>query len=148
MGLIMLPLCMSAQTKIGYSNGDFERTDGVRLNNNEQQSAAIKIPAAKLKALQGKKITGVRGAFGTKNVESVKFFITDNLNGTPLYEQTITGVSTSWKSFNLDTPFEITADKDLYFGFTITCTTNYRPLAFDRSYGEEGTSYGITENGN
>lgn len=99
MGLIMLPLCMSAQTKIGYSNGDFERTDGVRLNNNEQQSAAIKIPAAKLKALQGKKITGVRGAFGTKNVESVKFFITDNLNGTPLYEQTITGVSHKLEKF-------------------------------------------------
>ncbi len=148
MGLILLPLCMSAQTKIGYSNGEFERTDGIRLNNNEQQSAAIKIPASKLKALQGKKITGVRGVFGTRNVETVKFFITDNLNGTPLYEQTISGVSTSWKSFNLDTPFEITADKDLYFGFAITCTTNYRPLAFDRSYGEEGTSYGITENGN
>lgn len=130
MGMLMLPICMSAQTKIGYSNGDFERTDGVRLNSSEQQSAAIRIPVSKLKTLAGKKITGVRGVFGTRNVESVKFFITDNLNGTPLYEQAISGVSTSWKNFTLDTPFEITADKDLYFGFTVTSTTNYRPLAF------------------
>lgn len=99
MGMLMLPICMSAQTKIGYSNGDFERTDGVRLNSSEQQSAAIRIPVSKLKTLAGKKITGVRGVFGTRNVESVKFFITDNLNGTPLYEQAISGVSTSWKNF-------------------------------------------------
>lgn len=147
MGMLMLPICMSAQTKIGYSNGDFERTDGVRLNSSEQQSAAIRIPVSKLKTLAGKKITGVRGVFGTRNVESVKFFITDNLNGTPLYEQAISGVSTSWKNFTLDTPFEITADKDLYFGFTVTSTTNYRPLAFDRSYGEKGCSYGVNEDG-
>lgn len=147
MGLLVFPLCLSAQTKIGYSNGDFERTDGVRLTSSEQQSAAIKIPASKLKALLGKKITGVRGVFGTRNVESVKFFITDDLEGTPLYEQAISGVSTSWKDFSLDTPFEITADKDLYFGFTINCTTNYRPLAFDRSYGEKGCSYGMNEEG-
>lgn len=43
MGMLMLPICMSAQTKIGYSNGDFERTDGVRLNSSEQQSAAIRM---------------------------------------------------------------------------------------------------------
>lgn len=54
MGLIMLPLCMSAQTKIGYSNGDFERTDGIRLNNNEQQSAAIKNTGSKTKSTSGK----------------------------------------------------------------------------------------------
>lgn len=58
MGLILLPLCMSAQTKIGYSNGEFERTDGIRLNNNEQQSAAIKIPASKLKAFRERKSLG------------------------------------------------------------------------------------------
>lgn len=79
MGMLMLPICMSAQTKIGYSNGDFERTDGVRLNSSEQQSAAIRIPVSKLKTLAGKKITGVRGVFGTRNVESVKFFITEIL---------------------------------------------------------------------
>ena len=147
MGMLMFPICMSAQTKIGYSNGDFERTDGVRLNSSEQQSAAIRIPVSKLKTLEGKKITGVRGVFGTRNVESVQFFVTDDLNGNPLYEQAISGVSTSWKDFDLDTPFEITADKDLYFGFKINCTTNYKPLAFDRSYGEEGCSYGVNENG-
>lgn len=146
-GMLMLPFCMSAQTKIGYSNGDFERTDGVRLNSSEQQSAAIRIPVSKLKTLAGKKITGVRGVFGTRNVESVQFFITDNLNGAPLYEQAISGVATSWKSFDLNTPFVITADKDLYFGFNVNCTTNYRPLAFDRSYGEEGCSYGVNDSG-
>ena len=72
--MLVFPVCISAQTKIGYSNGEFERTDGVRLNGNEQQSAAIKIPVSKLKTLKGKKITGVRGVFGTRNVESVKFF--------------------------------------------------------------------------
>lgn len=115
MGMLVFPVCLSAQTKIGYSNGDFERTDGVRLNGSEQQSAAIRIPVSKLKTLAGKKITGVRGVFGTRNVESVQFFVTDDLNGAPLYEQAISGVATSWKSFDLNTPFVITADKDLLF---------------------------------
>lgn len=87
MGMLVFPVCLSAQTKIGYSNGDFERTDGVRLNGSEQQSAAIRIPVSKLKTLAGKKITGVRGVFGTRNVESVQFFVTDDLNGNPLYDK-------------------------------------------------------------
>ena len=52
-GFIMFPVCASAQTRIGYTNGDFNRTDGVRLSSGTTQSAAIKIPASKLAKLAG-----------------------------------------------------------------------------------------------
>lgn len=149
--ILSLLLCGSlsayAQTRIGYTNGTFDRKDGIRLNDSENQQAAIKISAAKLSTLKGKKIVSIRSVFGSRNLEEVKFFITDKLGGTPLYEQEITGYSTSWEDFELDTPFEITGDKDLYFGFNINCSESYRPLGFDRSYGEPGTTFGLDRNG-
>lgn len=146
-GFTMFPVCALAQTRIGYTNGDFQRTDGVRLGSGTVQRAAIKIPAAKLAKLAGAKVTGLRSVFGTRNLENVSFFVTADLNGEPLYTQKISGFSTNWKDYSLATPFELTGGRDLYFGLEIKCDEDYSPLAFDRCYGEPGCIYGELDGG-
>lgn len=146
-GFIMFPVCASAQTRIGYTNGDFNRTDGVRLSSGTTQSAAIKIPASKLAKLAGAKVTGIRSVFGTRSLDNVKFFVKADLDGESLYEQQLSGFSTQWRDYDLTTPFELTGERDLYFGFEITCSEAYSPLAFDRCYTEPGCIYGYLADG-
>ena len=147
-GLLTLPVCAQAQATFGYTNGDFDRNDGVRLSSAATQRAAIRIPAEKLALLAGAKVTAISSVFGTRNLNSVTFFITADLDGEPLYEQQLSGsFSTRWDEYALTTPFTITAGNDLYFGLAIDCDATYNPLAFDRQYGEPGCVYGQTDAG-
>ena len=85
-GFLALPVCAQAQTTFGYTNGDFDRDDGVRLCAGTTQRAAIRMSAEKLSLLAGAKVTAIRSVFGTRNLNSVTFFITSDLDGEPLYE--------------------------------------------------------------
>lgn len=151
-GLLAMPACALAQVAgetatntIGYTNGDFNNRDGVRLEGTGAQRAAIRIPAAKLERMAGAKVTAIKGVFGTRNLDGVTFFITADLDGQPLYEQQLSGFGTTWREYALATPFEITGETDLYFGYTITCSDAYSPLAFDRQYSEPGCNYGYVD---
>ena len=147
-GFLALPVCAQAQTTFGYTNGDFDRVDGVRLCAGTTQRAAIRMSAEKLSLLAGAKVTAIRSVFGTRNLNSVTFFITSDLDGEPLYEQQLSGgFSTRWAKYELTTPFEIPTGSDLYFGLSIDCGESYYPLAFDRQYGEPGCVYGLTDDG-
>lgn len=143
----MLPVCAGAQTTIGYTNGTFERNDGVRISSGTTQRVAMRIPAAKLAQLAGSKVTAIKSVFGTRNLDEVTFFIADDLNGTPLYEQKLSKFSTQWAEYSLNTPYTLTADRDLYFGYSITCNEAYKPLAFDRQKVEPGSMYGYSDAG-
>lgn len=142
-GLFALPVGAFAQTAIGYTNGDFDHTDGVNLGPGTTQSAAIRIPAAKLEQLAGAKVTAINGVFGSRNLASVKFFVTDKLGGKPLYEQQLSGFSTRWQTFQLTTPYELTAGRDLYFGFEVTIGDGMVALGFDRQNCEPGCNFGF-----
>lgn len=147
-GFLALPVCAQAQTTFGYTNGDFDRDDGVRLCAGTTQRAAIRMSAEKLSLLAGAKVTAIRSVFGTRNLNSVTFFITSDLDGEPLYEQQLSGsFSTRWAKYELTTPFEIPTGSELYFGLSIDCGESYYPLAFDRQYGEPGCVYGLTDDG-
>lgn len=143
--LSLVLLCseaLIAQTRIGYTNGTFSRTDGVRVGTEEKQGLAIKLTKEKLRLLKGKKIIGIRAVFGTRNVENLNFFITKAFNQEPEFQQLIDeGASTNWKDFELTTPYVITDDSELYVGYTLNAATTYRPLAFDRSNEIEGVSW-------
>ena len=120
-GLLAMPACALAQAAgetatntIGYTNGDFNNRDGVRLEGTGAQRAAIRIPAAKLERMAGAKVTAIKGVFGTRNLDGVTFFITADLDGQPLYEQQLSVFDTKWREYALATPFERTGETDLY----------------------------------
>lgn len=135
----------NAQNIIGHSNGTFERTDGVRVGTTEKQGEAIRLSKEKLQLLKGKKITGIRTVVGTRNVDNLTFFIAESLDGQPAYQQKADGASTSWKEFDLDTPYTIGDEEQLFVGFTLEASTSYRPLAFDRSTDTEGLSWALSD---
>lgn len=143
--LCLVLLCsqvLIAQTRIGYTNGTFTRTDGVRMGTEEKQGLAIKLTKEKLQLLKGKKVTGIRAVFGTRNVENLNFFITKAFNQEPEFQQSIDeAASTSWKDFTFKTPYLIKDDAELYFGYTLNASTSYRPLAFDRTNEMKGASW-------
>ena len=123
----------AADKYIGYTNTDFDRTGGVRFGTSETQGLAIKLPKEKLDQLRGKQIKGVRAVFGTRNMESLEFFISTDLAAAPVYTQVSDGGSASWKDFEFDTPYTIGDEDVLYVGYKLTALTAYRPLQFDRS---------------
>ncbi len=145
--VLMFVSTVSAQMTIGYTNGTFDRRDGIRFGSSLEQGIAIKLSKEKLQLLQGHKIIGLRAALGSKNVENVNFFISESAGGASLYSQSVTGLSTSWKNFNFGTSYTITGDKDLFVGLTLVCDNVARaPLTFDRSADSEGLSWAY-ENG-
>ena len=123
----------AADSYIGYTNTEFDRTGGVRFGNSETQGQAIKLPKEKLDLLRGKQIKGVRAVFGTRNMETLTFFVTTDLNAAPLYTQEADGGTASWRDFDFDTPYTIGDEDVLYVGYTLTALTAYRPLQFDNS---------------
>ena len=146
--LCLLLVCSAvsiAQTKIGYSNGEFNRSDGLRIGSGEKQGLAIKLSKEKLQLLKGKKIVGASAVFGTRNVKNLNFFLTKALGQQPLYEQSVSGAATNWKDFTFDTPYVVGDETELYLGYSLEASTSYRPLAFDRSVGIKGSSWAYSE---
>lgn len=152
---ILTTLCLAtllgapaaADTYIGYTNTDFDRTGGVRFGTSETQGLAIKLPKEKLDMLRGKTIKGVRAVFGTRNMENLTFFVTTDLDATPAYTQSADGGTASWREFTFDTPYTIGNEDVLYIGYTLTSLTAYRPLQFDRSMELADRSFYYTGSG-
>lgn len=136
-----------AQVTVGYTNGKFDRGDGIRCGSTLQQGVAIKLSKEKLQLLQGRRITGIRAAFCTKFIDKLTFFVTESLGGEALYTQSASDAVTKWKEFNFDSPYTIAAGNDLYIGFTLESEQTRAPLAFDRSSDSKGLSW-IYEDGN
>ena len=138
---------LSAQTTVGYSNGYNEKGHGVRFNTGSKQGAAIRITKEKAEMLKGCTISHFEAVFNTSNVEKLTYFITKDLKGEPLYQQTGTKASTRWRKTALTTPYTITGE-EFYIGFTCEVPEYYSPLTFDESkdfgnsliwaYGTEG----------
>lgn len=133
--LLSLLACVSiaeAQTFLGYSNGTVARKAGVRFGTGDIQGMAIRIPKEKSIKLQGKEIVGVQSAFGTSQIKNLKVFISKNLNEKPLYEEVVSGPTTSWKEFPLSTPY-IVDGEEFFVGYIFEVASTYKPLLFDGS---------------
>lgn len=96
-------------------------------------AAAMKIPASLASAYAGNSITGIDVGYGSASTKQITLFISENLDAAPLYTQSakIDRVS-HWTQFNLDTPYAITGDKDIYVGYyvKINATRDF-PIAGD-----------------
>lgn len=130
----------TAQTVVGWTDGNHSRTSGFRAGDSTTQGVAIRLPQSKAQLLKGHTIAAVNAAFCSSRMRDFTLFITDDLAGEPLYSQSLDGSSTSWTEYALDTPYEITGD-EIYIGFTGTISTIYLPLSFDGSSGYAETSY-------
>lgn len=125
---------LTAQTiKLGYTNGNVERKQGVRFGTSNQQGMSIRISAEKAQLLKGAKIVGIEYVHSTAQLSNLNFFITNQLGEKPLYTEAAGSTGTRWKKLNLTTPFTITGE-EFFVGYTCeTESESYRPHLFDLS---------------
>lgn len=104
------------QMKIGYTQGDFCLSLGTERRMFIQ--GAIQFPASDMARLKGNKIVKVRVGIGaTLTEQQNSIFITNKLDGQPLYTQTVPELNAGWNEIELNIPFEITGE-ELFIGYS------------------------------
>lgn len=139
-----------ADNYVGYTTGKVYRKDGVRFNSGSEQGMLIRLPKEKTALLAGSHIKAIRTATGTSQMEDPRLVIIegDDINATPVVEQTTSKFSTSMKDYELDTPYEIKGDKALYVGIKCTLNAAYNPMLFDETLDlPAGYAWALTANG-
>lgn len=102
--------------KIGYSQGDLGVALGTELSTIIIKGA-IQFPESYMVRLKGSRIVKVRIAIAgklTKQENSI--FISKELDGEPLFTQSVEQLNPGWNDIVLDTPVEITGD-ELFIGY-------------------------------
>ncbi len=112
---------LNAANYWGYANlSTCNKNTGIRYSNGTAQGVAFKITKEKAALLKGLQVTGLRSGFATPTgVSNVKLFITKPLGGPRECEATGSSVSPRFSDYNFATPYTITGDSELYFGFTL-----------------------------
>lgn len=136
-----------AQTTIGYTNGTLNKLDIVRFGTTEKQGMAIYIDAEKAAMLKGASVESILTYVATTQITSGTLFITKELGGTALYEQSFKPSSSreNMYEYTLATPYVLDGEA-FYVGHVVEAATSYKPLSFDLSNNfEAGTSWAYKE---
>ncbi len=111
----------STEMRIGYAVPDNE---GLNLGMYIHiiYEGAIEYPAEEMTRLAGNNISKIRVKVGNElSVQNNFVFITDDLEGEPLYKQKVDRFDYGWNEVSLDQPFEIDGRK-LFIGFRYEST--------------------------
>lgn len=121
----------SCEHKIASGNGKGSDTAG-------EISAAMKVPASRLKSLAGNSISRVDvGLISRINVRELTVWVRTSLDGENLASATIARGSLGWNEIPLEKPYIIeTSSPDLYIGFTYTNAGSSHPVSFTGDAGE------------
>lgn len=125
----------------GYGDGETIWKGVGGGSNPATQTAAIKVPAEVMTAYAGSRIKSIRFAVtsNTGSVTDASYFLSTNLEEIAAEELTSVGtLSAGWHTFELTSPYQITAGNDLYIGYTVT---GVRPVAIVDEPGCEGSCW-------
>ena len=137
-----------AQTTIGYTNGTLNRNDIVRFGSTEKQGMAVYVDAEKAALLKGATLKSFLTYVSTTQITSGTLFITKELGGTPVYEQSFKPTSSRERLTEYEVANAFVLDGEpFYFGHIVEVGTSYKPLSFDRSDNTEAGISWAYENG-
>lgn len=125
----------------GYGDGETIWKGVGGGSNASTQTAAIKVPADVLASYSGSRIKAIRFAVTSNsgNPTDVSYFLSTDMENIADSERTTVGTLTKgWHTFELATPYQITAGADLYIGYT---ATGVRPVALVEETGCEGSCW-------
>lgn len=135
----------------GYC-GNYASSMGTEDTNITTVSAAIEIPADLAQSWKGATLERVNIGYGVSSSNDVTVFITQDLDGDPLYNQDATmTVKRGWNVVELDTPFAIDGTP-FYVGYsTKVASVTDKPIGIDdiktsNPYGDLINNYGEWEN--
>lgn len=120
---------------LGFCHGESATRSGIELNGKGWTEAAIKLSEGSLSAYKNAEITAVRAALVNRvNVDTLRVWVRDDLDGRNLAEGTITrksepAVAKGWNEVQLNAPFEITGDKPLYIGYSLHQKANVQAVS-------------------
>lgn len=108
--------------EVGYipSNDAIYPYDGMAVNQDLRVGVCVRIPADKIAAYVGAKVTSLRAGWSELNATpEVDFFLAESLDGAPLTTGKAT-VAFGWNNLVFDTPYEIPSEtKDIYIGYYV-----------------------------
>lgn len=125
----------------GYGDGESIWKNVGGGTNATTQTAAIKVPADVVASYVGARIKAIKFATSsnTANVTDVSYFLTSNLDSLKDEECTPVGMLyNGWHTFELTTPYQIQANRDLFIGYK---ATGVRPVALVDQPGCEGSCW-------
>ena len=70
--LVTMHLTQTLAEEMGYTTGHYSRSSFFSLGTGARQGLAIRLSRQKLALLKGRKITGLKAIYGTKNLEKGK----------------------------------------------------------------------------
>lgn len=144
------PALVEGDNYVGYTTSAVQRKNGVRFNSGAEQGMLIYLPKEKTANLAGCTIKAIRTATGTTQLDTPRLVIIegDDVNQTPVVEQSTGKFSTSMKDYALDAPYTIAGDKALYVGFKCSLSAEYKPMLFDETLDlPAGLAWALTDNG-
>lgn len=142
------PVKMKELSRVKAHADELEPTDGTQLvfgytddlytgigpGSKQTSKVALLVPSSISGLWVGNKITRLNIGFGSTTAANpeIEIFITNTLNGTPIYSQKVTMENkNSWNSITLETPVEITEAKNLYIGYSYDCVAGDYPFGID-----------------
>lgn len=131
-GWLVSFVAMGADTvTLGFCNGEIG--DGVlEFSGTGTSSAAVLLSKESLKAYENNQITTIRVGLAARiNIDKLQVWIKDNLEGEPLVAAEIgkSEITKGWNSLELDSPFTINADQDLYIGYSFHQKANVKAIS-------------------
>lgn len=142
---------LCASVFVGYTTENIPTDKFFRLGSGTDQRLAVRFGTDKLALLKGKKVTGIRMAFGSKNSTDNKatLFLSESLDAEPSITQEITIDSEKeMTEFTLDTPYVITGDEaDLFVGCMMQISSKYGPFSADGTSDSKGIAYAYNATG-
>ena len=151
--LVTMHLTQALAEEVGYTTGHYSRSSFFSLGTGARQGLAIRLSRQKLALLKGRKITGLKAIYGTKNLEKGKVtaFVSTQLEGTPLVscDQPLTSAnipttSAKWTETTFDTPYTITGEEEcLYIGYVGELKGDYKLYSTDGTMDAAGCTYAL-----
>ena len=121
----LLPLKAQNTISLGFCNGEMASTTSYQLTGKGYVSAALRLPAAALRAYAGNELTAIRvGLVARVNIDELRVWVNNSTMEETLVQGMITRNTTpkiqkGWNEVLLDEPLMITDDTDdLFIGYT------------------------------
>lgn len=121
----LLPLKAQNTISLGFCNGEMASTTSYQLTGKGYVSAALRLPAAALRAYAGNELTAIRvGLVARVNIDELRVWVNNSTMEETLVQGMITRntnpkIQKGWNEVLLDEPLMITDDTDdLFIGYT------------------------------
>ena len=116
---------------LGYCNGEVGE-GSYEYSGTGTSSAAVRLSKESLKAYEGNDIVSIRVGLAARiNIDKLQVWVKSELDGEPIASAEIGkgDIKKGWNSLDLEMPFHISAERDLYVGYSFHQKANVKAIS-------------------